>query len=403
MSRVSRVVLTLSTAAILVATLRPDLSRGAQAWASCILCGGRGTADALVNLILFAPLGVGLALAGVRARRATLMGALLSALIELAQTAIPGRDPSLGDVLFNTLGTVAGVTAVLLAPRALSLPAPRAARLSLAAAGAFAGAVALTGALLQPSYPHSRYFAQWTPHLGHLEWYSGHVRSSRIGTLLLLPPGRVANSDSVRSLLVGSAPITVFAIAGPPPPGLSSLFSIYDQHQREIMLLGPDHHDLVYRYRTGGAFLGFDQPSVRLRGALRGVRPGDSLQVTISSPKRGRFCLGQDRDLTCDLGFSAGDGWALLYYAESFPAWLERLLRAIWLASLVAPVGFWMRRRAESAAALVLLGVGLWLLPDLVGLKPPGLGLSLTTVGALAVAAWAGNRWSRRARSVLPR
>ncbi len=62
------------------------------------------TADAVVNVILYALLGAVLALVGWRWRRALLAGALLSAVIELAQSVIPGRDASIFDVLFNAVG-----------------------------------------------------------------------------------------------------------------------------------------------------------------------------------------------------------------------------------------------------------------------------------------------------------
>ena len=137
LTREAVAVLGAAIAAILLATLPPDFSREAQNWTNCVLCGERGTADAIVNLILFAPFGAGLRLARLPPLRAILVGALLSALVELAQTVIPGRDPSLGDVLFNTLGTGFGFGLAACAPRLARLPDPAAARLSLAFAVLF--------------------------------------------------------------------------------------------------------------------------------------------------------------------------------------------------------------------------------------------------------------------------
>ena len=62
----------------------------------------------IANVILFAPLGVVLYLRRWAAARSVLTALLLSAGIEIAQRAIPGRTTSLDDVVFNTLGAGVG-------------------------------------------------------------------------------------------------------------------------------------------------------------------------------------------------------------------------------------------------------------------------------------------------------
>ena len=73
----------------------------------------RAQVEAAANVLLFVPVG---ALAAVVLRRhlllALLAGAGTSVLVELAQTALPGRVPDLADVAANTAGTVVGVTLV---------------------------------------------------------------------------------------------------------------------------------------------------------------------------------------------------------------------------------------------------------------------------------------------------
>jgi glycopeptide antibiotics resistance protein len=60
------------------------------------------------NVLLFVPFGVALALLG-RSRRATVgAGLALSAAVELAQLAIPGRTTSTADVVLNGLGAALG-------------------------------------------------------------------------------------------------------------------------------------------------------------------------------------------------------------------------------------------------------------------------------------------------------
>src|SRR5690349_4715229 len=75
----------------------------------CRICGPVTGVDIIGNILLFVPLGVGLAVAGLARKRTVQVGALASVAIELLQLAvIPGRDPSLVDVIANTVGTLAG-------------------------------------------------------------------------------------------------------------------------------------------------------------------------------------------------------------------------------------------------------------------------------------------------------
>jgi glycopeptide antibiotics resistance protein len=62
----------------------------------------------LGNVLLFAPLGAGLRLLGLRLRHAAAAGCALSVAIEAVQLAIPGRTTSTADVLCNTAGAALG-------------------------------------------------------------------------------------------------------------------------------------------------------------------------------------------------------------------------------------------------------------------------------------------------------
>jgi len=131
---VQRPLLIASVIAILAATLFPVAGAESERFIACVVCGERGIADVLVNIILFLPFGAALAAGGVSLPRCGLAAALLSASVEFAQLWIPGRDPSLGDVVSNTLGGGLGAVLVATAPYWLVTPRARAARLCWAAA-----------------------------------------------------------------------------------------------------------------------------------------------------------------------------------------------------------------------------------------------------------------------------
>lgn len=94
---------------ILVLTLTPY-----QEWLGqnridfCILCKTSAIPDALGNVLLFFPLGIAFAFRGYSLYPSIFFGMLLSLAIEISQFFIPGRDPSLQDIICNSLGTFLG-------------------------------------------------------------------------------------------------------------------------------------------------------------------------------------------------------------------------------------------------------------------------------------------------------
>jgi hypothetical protein len=383
---------------VLVATLTPS-GDAPQPISLCLLCGDRGTADVLRNVILFAPLGAAIALCGWRGRWTVLAPAVLSLTVETAQIWIPGRDPSLGDVVFNTVGAVVGLAVVH--SSVYWLRPPRRLRLALAlfAALGAVGVLAATGMLLEMDLPYSTYWGQWTPDLGYLQWYRGQVLQASLGPRDLPGGGPLAHSTEVRALLLARTPLMVRALAGPRLPALGPLFSIYDDQRREIVLVGPDRDDLVLRYRTRALVARLEQPDVRAAGALRGITPGDPLQVVVRGDGRG-YCIVVNQRSACGLGFTVGRGWALLSYPEKLPIWFRGLLDDVWIACLLVPVGFWMNGRKTGLLVIVIVGAGLTFVPAVTGLIPTppgeivgaavGLGLGLALGSRVAAPPWRG-------------
>ena len=390
--RVGLAITTLAIAAIAVATLRPDWSEGETVWRLCLVCGDRPVADVLANVILFLPLGVGLALAGVRERRIWISGALLSSLVELIQLILPGRDASVGDVAFNTLGVAAGAASVTWFPRMCQALSGRSwgAGVSAAAIGL---AVAATGWLFGPSFPDSTYWGQWTPLLGHLAWYRGHVLHAEIGGRTI-PSHRVADSRAVRASLSAAAPISVEAVAGPPVTRLAPLFSMADEASREITLVGIQGDDLVFRWRTRAWRFGLDQPDIRFLHGMSDVGAGDPLRVSVTRKGTADWCIAVNGRTACGLGITAGRGWALISFPPALPDWMRNVLDGLWLAALAFPLGLALRPSLLGAAALSVAVVVLIVGSRWVGLLPPGLPgwggffVGLGTGGVVARLAW---------------
>lgn len=350
-----------SAAAILAATTFPVAGEDPGRWRSCVVCGDRGLADLLTNVLLYLPFGAALAAIGVPLSRCVLGGALLSAGVEFAQLYLPGRDPSHVDVLSNTLGSGLGAVLVATAPHWLLPAGAQATRLSRTAALAAAAICYVTGWLLAPVLPRRPYFARWTPNFGGLEWYQGRVRDVTLGNVAL-PPGPLANSAAARELLLAPRGFSlhVRAIAGPRTAALGGLLVIEDEPGHEILFLGPDRDDLVLRVRTRAAalHLGLDKPDIRLSNALRSVTSGDTLAITVNG-KHGRYSMTANTLRADDLGYTVGSGWAFLMYPETLPAWFKALLSFAWVAGLWAPASFWARSRRDAwwIAGTVTLGL----------------------------------------------
>ncbi len=352
----------------------------------CLVCGERGLADAILNVFLFVPLGAALALGVASAGRAALLGAAFSAAVELCQHLVPGRDPSPADILFNTVGTALGFAVLRSAPAWLHPPPRRAAGLLAAAVVLPLALAAAGGWLLAPALPRSVYYGQWTADLGYLAWYRGRVSAARVGEVPVPSWRMERESPRLRALLLEGAPIRVAGVAGPPPPSLAPVFSIYDDRQREVVLAGIDGEDAVFRFRTRSTALRMDQPDLRVPGAFRGVRPGDRLRLAVARRGRG-YCLEGSAAGACSLGFTAADTWAVLIFPSSLPASGRRLVGLLWMAGLFLPAGLWLRGRGQALAAGAAVCAGLLAVPLATTLLPTPLSALLAALAGMGAGA----------------
>ena len=138
---------------ILVITLTPAGNGPPLPFSFELGVGRRWLADAILNLCLFIPLGFALGWNSRSPAKAVCLGLLLSITVEMAQMWIPGRDPSLTDIIFNTAGTAVGAL-IALRPRVWLLPDQRSS-VALTALGVAAATLVMTmtALLLAPEGP----------------------------------------------------------------------------------------------------------------------------------------------------------------------------------------------------------------------------------------------------------
>ena len=365
----------LSTAGICFFTLRPGSVDVTQGWSWYLTAGDAALAELIQNLILFIPLGVALAVAFPRRPFAVVgFGTLLSFSVEFAQRYIPGRDPSVGDIVCNSISTALGVLLVVAAPLWLFAPPRRSAWQALATAIVAVGAWFFTGQMLQHEAPPLPYHVEVTPDF-HLFGHYG-------GTILNVTPG------------IGSLEAT--AIAAPYPPGLTSpLLALVDKDVKKVIMLSVDGSDLTLRYYMPALRWTLEQPDLRLRGALKNVAPGDTFKAATWHDST-NVCLRLNTTARCHLGYTIGDGWKLIYYPEGRPDWMLGLLNTLWMAGTVIGVGFWTRAAKTTGGgennggasprgvAVALVLAGLLMVPLTTGLKPTPLNEWIGTLAGLA-------------------
>ena len=350
----------------------------------CLLCGSLGTEDAVLNVLLFLPLGLGLALLGLRWRPALLVTVATTVLIETLQMKVViGRDASLGDLITNTLG---GSLGFLLYRRWAWVAHPnpsRALRLLGAGCGLWVAVQTGTAWLLAPSLPRTVYYGQWAPELGHLETFHGAVLAASINGEPI-PGTRLPESVSARvreALLGDSVVIRVEATVGPPTEGLAPIFSMYDHQHTEILLVGQDGRDVEFGIRQRAAAFRLRNPAIALPETAP-PHPGDTIRIATGIAGKRFFVTASGAGTTRSrtLGFSPSWGWSfILPYDDAFGP-MTRPLTALWIGGFMFPLSYWGgRSRAEGrhgrgakelAAILLTLVIGLGVVPAAFGLPP---------------------------------
>ena len=361
----------LSTAAILFFTLREGGNATLSGWSFYLTAGDAALAELLQNIILFMPLGICLTLAGVRPFRVVALGGLLSFTVEFLQQWIPGRDPSLGDIVCNTIGTALGVLLVVAAPLWLWVSPRRSAWQARITATLAVLVWYGTGLLVRQFFPALPYHIVEMPRLNYFGYYKGKV-------LNVAAAGRT---------------LEVRAIAGPHPPTRTApLIALLAGNDERVLLLSVDGHDLTLHYDMPALHWTLEQPDLRLRGGMNPVAPGDTYTATFtaSSNDYPSLCLRVNATERCHLGYTIGDGWKLIYYPAGRPAWMLGVINTLWMVGCVIGVGFWAARGAKGGGLLAmgLVIAGLLIVPLVTGLRPTPIYEWIGAVGGMALGYW---------------
>ena len=396
--RLGIVLSVLSVAGICFFTLRHGGTEFTKGWSWSITSGDAALAELIQNLILFIPLGVSLALAAPRRPLAAVVfGALLSCTVEFLQQWIPGRDPSVGDIVCNSISTALGVLLVVAAPQWLFVSPRRSAWQALGTAILAAGVWVFTGLMVQHEVTPQPYTVVLTPDFN----FFGHYR----GSVVKVTPG------------VGSLEVT--AVAAPYPPGRTApLLAVVDRDTNKIIMLSVDGPDLTLRFYMPALRWTLEQPDLRLRDGMKGVAPRDTFTAATWHDST-NVCLRVNTIERCHLGYTIGDGWKLIYYPAGRGPGIMGGLNLLWMAGCVMGVGFWAARgrRGEAAAkkdggekdggekgggarprglAIALIIAGLLMVPLITGLKPTPVTEWIGTLVGLGGGYFLGNRTLKR-------
>jgi hypothetical protein len=378
--RVGRAVIAVGWLVIALLTLVPTGDNAAAAGGSpwCIACGPGWGADALANILLFVPLGLGFSLAGVRLRHALLAVALTTLTVEVLQfSLVAGRDASLADLLANFTG---GTVGFLLGRARAHIVRPRpalAAALALLWSALWLAGTAATAWALAPSLPQSPWFAHWTTPADFPAASPVHeprVLEARVGNAPIVF-GRVEYWSALRPLALDGAGITVRAVVPNGADTTNGKIALVDDadSEKELFSFWRRGDGITFAMGTRASMLGLHGPAVSIPRLLRPGGP-DTLRIT-GGITGGRLHIEAQRGDTAvsrSLALTPNRGWTFFFPQRFVTGPLLHPLTALWIICLVLPIGYWAARarrgarrtsRAVALAAALAPGAALAVVP----------------------------------------
>ncbi len=240
--------------------------------------------DLVLNVLLFVPLGVGLAMQGVRGRSAVAIGTLASIAIELSQLWwIPGRAASFHDVVTNGLGTALGailVRAWLEKARWRRVAGPP------LAAGLVAAWVT-GGLLVRPSLPPGAlWFGSWRHEFSGTTLFPGQVLSLSVQGMAI-PDGPFGPTGVLRERLARADTIRVATdiVTGGPFEGRAQLIGVVSGQGEELVSLWQRGTSVLVRQRLRLSDFGVRTLWLRMDEAVP-RSSGDTLRLEFDATRR---------------------------------------------------------------------------------------------------------------------
>lgn len=342
----------------------------------------------MLNTAMFVPIGIGLALLGVRPQIAIPSMCALSLGIETAQgTIIAGRDPSLSDLLTNSTGGAIGFAVGYIFDWWAAPTARRASLLVLGWMGVWIAVQTGSAISLTPAATDGQYYGQIRRALGMPRWTGEVLDASLDGARL--PNTKFADSKSVRDMLNGKDGAEWQATVVPHDwiARRTSFARIADGDMHEIGMLGQQYGNFVFGVRNYGL-------SLRMRPlyfALRNTFPAperlqsatDTLQLRARYTRKEVVLASDIRGVHNEshIPVTTSLAWRFLlprqFYADG--SLRDDALNALWIAAWLFPGGFWLAfamadsRRRFVFASLVLGATGFALAPLVFGLSAPSI------------------------------
>lgn len=343
--------------------------------------------DAVLNILLFIPLGAGLLLYGLRPGAALLACAVVSGAIELAQHWwIAGRFASIADVWANVTGALLGALAVVhWGSRARWWP-----KLAPVMAVMVVLIWLLGGQLVRPAVPGPAEWAvEWGEGPGPFQPSRDRVLEVRLQGIPL-PDGPVQDQSGLRALLLASESTRLIATieTGSAPGDTATLFQLHvGKGNAPFLVLRQEGRTLRAFQRLGLSWVGLSSPWISLPDALTGIA-GDTIRIGLEATRRqlrleatrGGVVRESLLPLTPELYLSA-----LVYRATDGAVWwvlIPAMCSFVLLGLALAP-----RPALLVVAALVALVLG----ANRAGCSYPG----WPVVGAAIFGAWVGARAGR--------
>ena len=387
---------------VIVLTLRPGETASGRDFSWCIGCGELGTLDVLLNIALFVPFGAAFALRHSRAARAiawaTGASLLLSVAIELSQLLIVrGRDPSLSDIVANTLGGSVGAIVTVLRPRVGGASQLAWRRLTWSCVLLSAGLLAFGAWAVGLDVPREPYYVQWEPQRPRYAPFPGQLSTLSVNGLTLKPGDVVLPTRLPPSFFDGRIALEASIKSGAAADGIA-LIARLALVSGEFLMIGQQRDALVARYRANANRAGLRSPIFALEGALRPQAIG-AARVRVET-RRGALELRAAAGSQVRVArhrVSTARLWAMLLPFDNAFGRLGLIGDVLWLGLLFCPVAYsGARSRAGRRGCVPVSGLTAWL-ALLALVAQPGLWW-WPFWAAVALAAVAGYSLGTRAR-----